>query len=130
MSIEIISPHGAFGADAFGSLLDVLLRDLAEKASTEDGEWSEKYGTNIENDVFMMHRFCWCESDDCPWCWDEEKYGRQQPNFHHKPTGFKVWWYKYIGRGVILENQDKADLHAIFKQCRDSLTTQKPDEMR
>src|SRR3990167_4648275 len=26
------------------------------------------YGEDYENDVFMMHRFCWCESEDCAWC--------------------------------------------------------------
>lgn len=26
------------------------------------------YGSDFENDVFMMHPFCWCERSDCPWC--------------------------------------------------------------
>lgn len=26
------------------------------------------YGGIYENDVFMMHPYCWCERDDCPWC--------------------------------------------------------------
>lgn len=26
------------------------------------------YGSNYENDVFMLHRFCWCDQPDCPWC--------------------------------------------------------------
>lgn len=26
------------------------------------------YGAYFENDVFMMHPYCWCEQDDCPWC--------------------------------------------------------------
>jgi hypothetical protein len=26
------------------------------------------YGVNFENDAFMMHRYCWCEKDDCLWC--------------------------------------------------------------
>lgn len=26
------------------------------------------YGTSFENDVFMMHPYCWCEQDDCGWC--------------------------------------------------------------
>ena len=26
------------------------------------------YGAYFENDIFMMHPFCWCEQDDCPWC--------------------------------------------------------------
>lgn len=27
------------------------------------------YGAYFENDVFSMHPYCWCERDDCPWCW-------------------------------------------------------------
>lgn len=26
------------------------------------------YGVNFENDVFMMHPFCWCEGEKCLWC--------------------------------------------------------------
>ncbi|MEH0110812.1 hypothetical protein V6N00_13960 [Tersicoccus sp. MR15.9] len=26
------------------------------------------YGVEFENATFMMHPFCWCEQDDCPWC--------------------------------------------------------------
>lgn len=26
------------------------------------------YGANFENDVFMMHPFCWREEDNCLWC--------------------------------------------------------------
>ena len=26
------------------------------------------YGAIYENDVFMMHPYCWCEQEDCPWC--------------------------------------------------------------
>lgn len=26
------------------------------------------YGANFENDIFLMHPYCWCDKDDCPWC--------------------------------------------------------------
>lgn len=26
------------------------------------------YGCDYENDVFMMHPFCWCEEPSCAWC--------------------------------------------------------------
>lgn len=27
------------------------------------------YGADYENDVFMLHRYCWCEREgECPWC--------------------------------------------------------------
>jgi hypothetical protein len=30
--------------------------------------WVSKYAADFENDIFMMHPYCWCENDDCPWC--------------------------------------------------------------
>lgn len=30
------------------------------------GSWG--YGVEYENETFMLHPFCWCERDDCPWC--------------------------------------------------------------
>jgi hypothetical protein len=27
------------------------------------------YGADFENETFMMHPYCWCEREDCPWCW-------------------------------------------------------------
>ena len=50
---------------------------------------------NDEWDECMMHAFCWWDEEGCAWCGADEA-----PNFHHKPTGVKVWWYKYIGRGM------------------------------
>lgn len=42
------------------------------------------------------------------------------PNFIHKPTNSKIWWYKYIGRGM------EFDLHAnwndIMKEVKESIT--------
>jgi hypothetical protein len=55
------------------------------------------YGARWDDEIFSMHPFCWCDSEDCPWCEGDA------PNFHHKETGFKIWWYKYIGRGMRVE---------------------------
>jgi len=52
------------------------------------------YGTDFENETFMIHHFCWCEEPDCKWC------NGTEPNFRHKKTGFKVNWYKWIGRDM------------------------------
>jgi hypothetical protein len=76
------------------------------------------YGVNHENDVFMIHRFCWCEQPECPWCLecackyhyedpkeykglviDEECRNCREkpepaPQFLHKPSGSTVNWYK------------------------------------
>jgi len=116
MSIQIIMAAGAFGANEHDSALDTFLRAFAEKHKENEGDWAEKYGTNFENDKFMMHRFCWCEKDDCPWCGGEiipelmksfgfEKEHETAPNFWYKPLDLKVWWYKYIGRGVKVNKQ-------------------------
>jgi hypothetical protein len=98
--IEIVMPQGMMGAEK-DYLVDSIIRAIAE-SHAEDGEWADKYGTNIETDKFMMHRFCWCELDNCPWCWDEVEHGEQKPNFHYTPTDFRVTWYKYIGRGMTM----------------------------
>jgi hypothetical protein len=67
--IQIIMPAGAMGASEFDDVLDSALRAIAVAASTDPGgEWAEKYGTAFENDEFMMHPYCWCEEDECPWC--------------------------------------------------------------
>lgn len=26
------------------------------------------YGGHWDDDLFMMHPYCWCEREDCPWC--------------------------------------------------------------
>lgn len=116
MSIQIIMPAGAFGANEHDSALDTFLRAFAEKHKENEGDWAEKYGTDFEDEMFMMHCFCWCEKDDCPWCGGEiipelmkscgfEKEHETAPNFWYKPLDFKVWWYKYIGRGVEVNKQ-------------------------
>lgn len=102
-------------ARTFGTKLDTFLREFAEKYKENADEWAEKYGTNFENDKFMMHRFCWCEKDDCSWCGGNiipelmKSSGFEKnevaPNFWYKPLDLKVWWYKYIGRGVKVNKQ-------------------------
>jgi hypothetical protein len=89
------------------------------------------YGANFENDAFMMHRYCWCEKDDCPWCagdagpfsnhslyWSEGN--TTAPNFLHKPSQSRVWWYKYIGRGMEMDLRMAWD--AILTDCLASLS--------
>jgi len=45
------------------------------------------YGCEYENDVFMMHPFCWCERGDCPWC-----YSCECPNEYkyYNPAGDEI----------------------------------------
>ena len=52
--------------------LDTLLRKIAVKYSEDpDGEWAEKYGTNFENDEFVMRTYCW---SDCSCGWDDMEF--------------------------------------------------------
>ena len=97
VGVRVVFPHGAFGADE-DYFVEAIVRVIAEHYGDERN-WPTKYGVDYENDVFMMHPFCWCEQEDCPWC-NEDK-----PNFWYKPTDFKVSWYKYIGRGMEFNRQ-------------------------
>ena len=115
MKTEIIIHAGAFGANEYDNLLDSFLRAFAEKHTKDEGEWADKYGVNHKAHNVVMNRFCWCEQDECPYCLALEDHTPSNseikefgidlkigsaPNFWYKPLDFKVWWYKYIGRGV------------------------------
>lgn len=183
----------------YDTYLERALRIIAVTAAplVDPDGWSEKYGVNFENDVFMMHRFCWCDDQDCPWCggctcpesafsyfvdgkkvsyeewmaffdrlvgtspsgggepYEEWKKrakaanqrrsrkhvpvcefclgkgvfatngaepGKGAPNFWYKPSGLKVWWYKYIGRDTTLNRPvDQDEVKAMIKACLASL---------
>lgn len=117
-------------------LTEILMNQGAETTGGFlGGEYG--YGAFFENDVFMMHPFCWCERDDCLWCLGCEceytddwqtlvKQCRKcsgeiepAPNFLHKPSGTKVHWYKYIGRSM--EVDLKGDWSKAFGECIASL---------
>lgn len=136
VAIEIILPERS--ADTLSDELRGLTRDLAERgADTGFGLGGEYgYGARHESDEFLMHPYCWCERDDCPWCagcfcmddstscaWcrGEHRYADKgalppsepphqgAPHFWHKPSGVRVWWYKYIGRGMEVFASDGFD---------------------
>lgn len=66
--IEIIMPHGALGASDDDSAMETAMRAIGVGFGQED-EWSSKYGTDFENDTFLMKRYCWCDRQgECPWC--------------------------------------------------------------
>lgn len=88
---------------------------LAEKLGVSGGYGlggEGGYGVDYENDTFMMHPFCWCDQETCKWC-----YGNA-PNFLYKPTGGKVWWYKWIGRGEEIKGKFDKDW---LQKCKDSV---------
>ena len=106
--IKVVMAHGAGGASDDDTPLEKLLRDFSNLHGAKN-EWSEKYGTDYEDDSVMMHRYCWCDEKDCKWCSGDE------PNFRYKPTGFEVRWYKYIGRDM---------------KCNRPISSEEVEEMR
>jgi hypothetical protein len=161
-SIEIIFPEKADETDPIEFGL-VSLTEAISKVASESvahgllgGDFG--YGADFENDVFLMHHFCWCESPECPWCagcycadndwrngekspegekcdwcagvhkWADkgalppnEHPHNGAPNFWHKRSGARVWWYKWIGRGMEIVEPDGVDWPSIFAECAASL---------
>lgn len=111
--IHIVVPEAADGE------LYELSCYLAKKLNLDGGYGlggENGYGVEFENEVFMMHPFCWCEQETCPWCEDDA------PNFLFKPTGARVWWYKWIGRDERLEGKlPKNWLEVCKRSVREAL---------
>jgi len=181
MRMEVVAPE--VSQDSISEGLRIITKAIIEATDAENayglgGPYG--YGASWDSKVFMMHPYCWCERDDCPWCatctcpdsaWtykidgkivSEDEYidfmprnlgtrpprliggvanpeykkwmeraaelnrrrsyehtpvcpfclgtgvgagkgaepGMPAPNFWHKRSNMKVWWYKYIGRGM------------------------------
>lgn len=116
--ITIVMPAGMMGANEFDTRLDTLLRTLGERHQTPGG-WGEKYGATVDNEVFMMHPFCWCNEEACPWCESSEQWGEGcAPNFWYKPLDFRVHWYKFIGRGVETNKElTESEFMQMVREC-------------
>ena len=204
MTLRVILPERS--KDMLSNGLRGLTRRLSELGLADatgygiGGEFG--YGADFENAIFMLHRFCWCERDDCRWCagcdckpnepiqyfvdgehvtadqqwaWSQnflekshqvwihrvaERNRRWRtvfpavthhcnpsglmldlperetnatrngaaPNFWHKPTGFKVWWYKWIGRDMEVWNPTSVKPRQVLSDCRASLTHKAPQD--
>jgi hypothetical protein len=79
------------------------------------------YGADWKSDVFEMRPYYWgdctCGADDLndgTEC--SEDCALMQPNFLHYRTGLTVNWYKYIGRGMEVENMP-VDLTTVLIEC-------------
>lgn len=143
--IQVILPAGMVGPSEEDSALDKFLRMVGVKYASES-EWAEKYGASFENDVFLMHPYCWCDSETCAWCIHGdhpdfekvlgEKFGNEDqtqpylyarhrkrhywdaPLFWYKPLDFRVSWYKFIGRETAT-NRDltQAEFGQMWRDC-------------
>lgn len=128
--------------DLISASLRTLTEHIAKNTKSDvssgllGGEYG--YGAWFENDVFMMHPFCWCERMDCAWCrscecdydWKTDvtlsecaackgELPRSEPHFRFKPSGAEARWYKYIGRSMDIEGAWPADWLA---QCMKSVS--------
>lgn len=60
----------------------------------------------FENKIFAIRPYDWSEPDEF------------LPNFEHKPSGFKLWWYKYAFRGADMNYDLSAkELARLFRLC-------------
>ena len=114
--------------------LDKMLKRIALYAAPDKDGWNDKYGSRVVNDTFEMHPYCWGSEPEHPDGtsdgWDDDNKpppcplcNETLPNFWHKPTGLKVWWYKYIGRGreILPVKYDPEQLGSIQADCLTSL---------
>ena len=138
MDMMLVLPERS--EDVISEGLRLLTEELCKRLDVDGtgglgGEFG--YGVNFENEVFSIHRYCWCDGYDCPWCSYSNEDGQHfqerframgaepdanysgAPNFWHKASGFKVWWYKWIGRD--LQVNQPCDLHAVLSDCLNSL---------
>ena len=68
----------------------------------------------FENEIFVIRPYYWGEGEDV-----EE---RNSWHFWHKPSGFKISWYKYPLRGAGCNIQISAEeFYAIVQDCANSL---------
>lgn len=109
---EVILPEQAEGAlvELTEYITKKVFKGKWQGGGLLGGEFG--YGVEYENDVFMMHPYCWCEQENCGWC------NETSPNFMYKPTNCKVWWYKWIGRSQ--EQEGKLPKNWLEK-CKKSI---------
>lgn len=81
------------------------------------------YGVDYENDTFAIRKQWW---GDCTCGADDEDREHDDdcaialPNFIHKPTGFTVDWYKWIGRSMEID-ANGANFLDVLQDCIASL---------
>lgn len=82
INVSIVFPQPS--EDAISQMLRDLTREIDARGLGEIGVGLlggfYGYGCNYENDVFLMHRYCWCEERGCPWCGGCSGTGRKEPH--------------------------------------------------
>ena len=84
------------------------------------------YGTDFENSTFFMAHDCqgFCrDKNGKPTC----KACKRGCNFEHKASGYKIRWYKWIGRSMeyVPKKPSSSEWKVIFKDCLISIELMK-----
>ena len=66
-------------------------------------------GASYKNSTFSVQAYNWGEEDQ-----EEED---KTPNFQYK--NFKVWWYKYCGRGMYVKSKHPLTIKFLTKMLND-----------
>lgn len=121
MTLKAICKGNDFIYDQICNDLKYLSSLILEKNSRELNWTDIARGVNFENNVFMMHYYCEC--DKCAWCIEDYGWDVEKPNFLIKGSNVKVFWYKYIGRGMtyILHPNTLSEWKTQFDKCVKSL---------
>lgn len=70
VEVQIVLPAVSEDSVSTGLVFLTEMLDSSKKKAAVQGFLGGAfgYGCEFENDTFMMHPYCWCESDQCPWC--------------------------------------------------------------
>jgi hypothetical protein len=78
-------------------------------------------GKHFENDIFE------CKS----YIWDEDDIENNDYHFYHKPSGFKIRWYKYALRGAYCNmNITDSQFVDILYDCFNSISIRNGVDIR
>ena len=69
-------------------------------------------GNEYRNDTFSVRAYSWMDDDDAP-------------NFEYR--GFKVWWYKRVGRGMVWECDRVITLEYLDRMLADCIKSMEKD---
>lgn len=105
-------------------LVEAFVKAVSEAFSDNADKYWPGYGRNFENNVFLVHAFCWCDDPNvCEWC--SRWKGTMIPNFWHVPSNYRLNWYKCMGRddkmNEELENASFDEVFEVLVDCYESV---------
>lgn len=108
-----VALHHAIGDSPYGQERDAKIKRVCAEYRLPYPSGCMVHCTCDYNERFGAFLGEHSHADDCPTI---------TPNFHHKPTGLQIMWYKYPFRDSY-SNQplDKARLHGIMQDCANSM---------